>query len=65
MSSMNEIEKVNFLMKQKKIRQADIARLTNEHPNKVGQWFIRKSVPKKHLKKVAAILGTTVDYLLD
>lgn len=65
MSSMNEIEKVNFLMKQKKIRKADIARLTNEHPNKVGQWFIRKSIPKKHLKSVASILGTTVDYLLD
>lgn len=65
MSSMKEIEKVKLLMKQKKIRQTDIARLINEHPNKVGQWFIRESVPKKHLKKVASILGTTVDYLLD
>jgi len=65
MLSMNEIEKVKLLMKQKKIRQSDMARLINEHPNKVGQWFLRKSVPKKHLKKVAAILGTTVDYLLD
>ena len=62
---MKEIEKVSFLMKQKKIRQADLARMTNEHPNKVGQWFIRKSIPKRHLKKVASILGTTTDYLLE
>ena len=65
MSIMSEIEKVIFLMKKKKIRKSDLAKLVNEHPNKVGQWFVRESVPKKHLKQVASILGVTVDYLID
>jgi len=65
MHNMKEIEKVKMLMNKHKVTKSELARLVGEHPNKVWQWFERESIPKRHIKTVAAILQTTTDYLLD
>ncbi|NCD13305.1 MAG: XRE family transcriptional regulator [Epsilonproteobacteria bacterium] len=61
---MEEIKKIRALMEAQKISVTRMAELLNIPQGNVSNWFIRGGVPKKFLKKVASILGVTVDYIL-
>jgi phage repressor protein C with HTH and peptisase S24 domain len=51
-------------LKENKISKSELARKIEVLPQVINSWITRKSIPIKHIERVAVILNTTPNYLI-
>ncbi|WP_317853807.1 XRE family transcriptional regulator [Chakrabartyella piscis] len=62
---MDTMDRIEELVKDNQMNQADLARATGARSSSVSDWFKRKSTSyNKYLSEIADCFGVTTDYLL-
>jgi transcriptional regulator with XRE-family HTH domain len=56
-----EVKEIEKLLKQKNIKQTQLAKELGLKVSAVNNWFARGSIPKKHLLKVYAVCGIEIE----
>lgn len=66
MDAMKLVDKALRMAKEKRINQAELARLIGVPPSRVSEWKNDEGKPSvDHALRMAKVVGTTLDYLAD